>query len=253
MNKIYCIIFSIFLYNLIFIPVSGYGKSYEACKEYFFEDNKNISEYENFLEEIVDKEPQNVECLLKLADVYINEDKVSKGFDLIRKAYEIDPGYVEHRKIANVLDLALKLSRLKQKALKSKDPVLWNRLGNEYFDMGLFKEAAIAYKRSLKLDENQTLINVYLALSLDNLSKTYSAIEYLQKALKIDAENFYANYYMGKILKREINDGEKALIFFKKARNILQKRGVKGFESKEEYNYLLKDLAREIDEKRERK
>ncbi len=249
MSKIYYIITYFSLYFLTFVPLYGQKTDYRVCKEYFFENNKNISEYKNFLEKIIEQEPQNVECLLRLANIYIKDDKVSRGFDLLRRAYEINPNYVESRKIAKILDLALKLSRLKERALKENDPMLWNRLGNEYFDMGLFKEAAVAYKRSLKLDENQTLVNIYLALSLDNLSKTYSAIEYLHKALRLDEDNFYANYYMAKILKREVNDNRKAFDYFKKAQNILQKIGVKGFESKEEYNYLLKDLAREMNEK----
>jgi len=252
MNKIYYIIGCFSLYFLISLPVFGQNGEYKVCKEYFFENNKNISEYRNFLEKIVEQEPQNVECLLKLANIYIQGDKVSRGFDLLRRAYEVNPGYVEKRQISKILDLALKLSRLKERAVRENTPILWNKLGDEYFDMGLFKEAAIAYKMSLRLDENQTLINIYMALSLDNLSKTYSAIEYLQKALKLDSENFYANYYMAKILKNEINDKKKAINFFRKAEKILKKTGIKGFESKEEYNYLLKDLAREVNEKRER-
>lgn len=248
MSKKYFIFlcFSFCFFNVV--TLNAKDANYAVCREYLFESNENISESQSFLEKIIKEEPGNIQCLVKLADIYLKNNKVSRGFDLLRRAYELDPSYVEKKSISKILDIALKFSRLKEIAIKKNSPKLWNKLGDNYFDMGIFSEAAAAYKKSLKVDANQTNIHVYTALSLYNMSQTYSAIEHLTSALKLDENNFYANYYMGKILENELDDEKKALKYFKKAKNILQKSGVKGFESKEEYNYLLKDLMRECNE-----
>jgi len=245
MSKKYFIFLFVSFYFFNITPLYSKDGDYAVCREYLFESNENISESQSFLEKIVREEPGNIRCLVKLADLYLKNNKISRGFDLLRRAYELDPSYVEKRSISKILDIALKFSRLKEYAVKKNDPKLWNELGDDYFDMGIFNEAAAAYKKSLKLDENQTKIHIYAALSLYNMSQTYSAIEHLITALKLDEDNFYANYYLAKILKNELDDLKKALKYFQKAKKILQKIGVKGFESKEEYNYFLNDLRRE--------
>ncbi len=248
-NIKYLIIISTILQYFIPMPLFAKNGNYPVCKEYNFYNNKDSLESKTFLEKIIEKEPDNVECLLKLADVYINENKISKGFDLLRRAYELNPSYVERSKLSNILDMALKLSRLKERASKENSFILWNKLGDAYYDLAIFPEAAAAYKRSLKIDSNQTKIHIYLSICQYNMSLIYSAIDHLKLALKIDPDDFYANYYLATVLKNDINDYKRAEQYFKKAWEILQKLGVKGFESEEEYNYYKKALTLELNGK----
>ncbi len=247
-SKVYLIILVLSAVYLIENSLNAKELEHKICKEYSFENSQKILKSKASLEDIVEKEPYNVQCLLKLVDAYLNENEISKGFDLLKRAYEIDPKYVEKSKFSDVLDMALKFSRLKEKALSENSVRLWNKLANSYYDLGIFPEASVFYKKSLKLDENQSKIHIYLAVCQYNMSLIYSAIEHLKKALEIDPDDFYANYYLATILKNNLKDKKKALFYLKKAAQILKKLKVKAFESKEEYNYYKEELNRELND-----
>jgi cytochrome c-type biogenesis protein CcmH/NrfG len=218
---------------------------FPVCKEYYFIEESKTASKQSFLEKILQENPNDVECMLKLASVYFRNNKVSNGFDLVRRAYAINPSYVEKRNISKVLDLALRLSRLKELADKNSDKDLWNELGNTYFDMGIFKEAKEAFHESISLDANQTKTKTLLALCYGNLNEMKKSAEILKEIVEKEPYDFYGNYYYGKVLKNELNQKEEGLKYLKMADYIFHYEKPE-FESEEEKAFLENDLKDEL-------
>lgn len=61
-------------------------------------------------------------------------------------AYSIEHYKVQSSPVAEVLPFALKVSNLKQ-AISTNDQEMWNKLGDGYFEMGIYNEAVEMYKR----------------------------------------------------------------------------------------------------------
>ncbi|MCH9813653.1 MAG: tetratricopeptide repeat protein [Epsilonproteobacteria bacterium] len=233
---------------LFFSGVKLFAKEFPVCKEYFFIKENQTQEKQTFLEKILDEDPSNVECMLKLASVYLRNNRVSEGFDLIRRAYALDPKFVESKDIAKILDLALRLSRLQEIATRDNDQELWNELGDTYFEIGIFDEAAEAYSESLAIDQNQTKIEILIALCDGNLDNTDRSAQRLRSIVKKEPYNFYANYYLGKVLKNALGnqkEGQKYLLMAE----YLIKYEKPEFDSQEEALFLKNDLEYEIENK----
>jgi len=231
---------------LLFLPLSLLAREFPVCKEYFYIQEGEKEQKRSFLEKILKEDPGNVECMLKLASVYLRTNKVAEGFDLIRRAYTLDPKYVESRNISKILDLALRLSRLQELARKNRDYTLWNELGDTYFDIGIFEEAARAYEESLAIEPSQTKIEILLAISYANTDRAAKAAKLLRKIVEKEPYNFYANYYLGKILINEMKDpteGEKYLMMAA----YLLKYGHPKFEKEQERPFFEHDLAKELE------
>jgi cytochrome c-type biogenesis protein CcmH/NrfG len=225
-----------------------FAKEFQVCKEYFYIKENQTEQKQSFLEKILSENPSNVECMLKLSSVYLRNNRVSEGFDLIRRAYTLDPKFVEKQNISKILDLALRLSRLKEIATKNRDKELWNELGDTYYEIGIFDEAAKAYRESLKLDGEQTRIDILLALCDGNLEKTFESVARLKRIVQKEPYDFYANYYLGKILKNALNnkkDGKKYLLM---AQYLIKYHKLE-FENESEAEFLKSDLDSELDEK----
>ncbi len=233
---------------LFFAGVNLFAKEFPVCKEYFFINENKTQEKQTFLEKILADEPSNVECMLKLSSVYLRNNKVSEGFDLIRRAYTLDPKFVEKQNISKVLDLALKLSRLKEVALKESDKELWNELGDTYFEIGIFDEAFASYEKSLELDENQTKIDILLAICDGNLDKSRKASLRLEKIVQKWPYDFYANYYYGKVLKNSLDNEKEGQKYLLMADYIITYKEPE-FENEAEVDFLKNDLEFEIGEK----
>ncbi len=239
-RKITIILLSLLLSNFLL------SQEFKICKDYYIipEQDKDIKA--KSLENILKTDPHNIECMLKLASVYLRTGKVAEGFDLITKAYELNPQLVRNAKISKILDLALRLSELKKSAKKSRDYKLWNKLGDIYFDIGIFKEALNAYKKSFELNSKQEKIEILIAVCYDNLDKVKKAKSILENILKNNPNSFYANYYYAKLLKNELSN-PKWKIYMIKAKKILEngsisKQGI-NLESKE---YLTQDIKKEL-------
>ncbi len=231
--------------SLLFGWQQAHATDFPVCKEYYFiEESKTASE-QTYLEKILHHNPNNVSCMLKLASLYFRNDKVARGFDLVRRAYTLNPSYVEKRNISKVLDLALRLSRLKELAQKNADAELWNELGNTYFDMGIFKEAQEAFLESLKLKNNQTKIETLLALCYGNLEQMKKSAALLKKIVEKNPYDFYANYYYGKVLKNELNNPKEGMKYIMMADYILHHKNPK-FENEDEKSFLENDLKHEL-------
>jgi len=214
------------------------------------EDSKKIDtkSYEKCLKSLLDSDPNNVEVMLKLASIYLKNDKVSKGFELISTAYDLEPRSIQKSSLYKVLDLALRLTKLKDLAKKKSDYQIYNELGDEYYKMGIFKESAWAFKKSLKLNAKQNDIKILLALSLGNLDRMKLASKLIKEVIDNDPYNFYANYYYGKILKNELGKIEDGNSYLLAAKYIFDNKKPK-FKTSSERDFIKKDLDIELKEK----
>jgi cytochrome c-type biogenesis protein CcmH/NrfG len=224
--------------------IGANAKEFPICKDYYSINEGEKEKKEKFLEKVLKSDPQNVECMLKLASVYLRTGKVSQGFDLITVAYKLKPKFVKNAKISKILDLALRMSSLRERANKSKDYKLWNELADTYFDIGIFKEAAIAYEYSIELNPNQTYKKILLAVCYGNLNQYKKASQTLKSILKQQNDNFYANYYYAKLLKNEFDD-RRWIKYMKQARKLVDKK-VAMFNSEEEREYIKEDIESEL-------
>ena len=158
---------------------------------------------------------------LKLANIYLKSGEILKGYKLIARAYKANPLAVEHSDIANILPYALEMTKLAKQAKKNSDKILWNRVADNFFDMGVYSEPISAYKKSLLIDPNQSEIRLKLALSYKKNNQINRAIEQLEVLLEQNEKDFYANYYLGKMLRYSLNDKENAVLHLKQAKEIL--------------------------------
>ncbi len=234
--------------SLVFGFGQAHATEFPLCKEHYIIQENKIVSTQSSLEKILQENPDDVACMLKLASLYFRNNNVSQGFDLVRRAYTLNPKLVKKRNISKVLDLALRLSRLKELAQKNHDSELWNELGNTYFDMGIFQEAQKAFTESLKVDESQTKIQILLALSFGYLDEMEKSASLLKKIIDKNPNNFYANYYYGKVLKNELGREKEGLQYLKMADYIFHHQNPK-FDTFEEKSYLESDLRDETAEK----
>ena len=198
------------------------------------------------IEVILVKEPTNTVCMLQLANIYLKLGNIPQGFDLLVNAYSIDPHNVQNSRIATVLPFALKVTNLKQQAARTNDKETWNKLGDGYFEMGIFNEAAQMYKKSLSADSMQHMVRLKRALALQKNLQIYTAIEEVQSVLVKEPKHLYANYYMGKFLAYDLKNREEAKIFFVKAKNaLISQKDSFGYL---EYTNLLSDITKELGE-----
>ena len=226
-------------YILFFIPIVLYSSNYSICIVQRFD--SVIAKAK--IEKILDKDPQNIQCLLQLANIYLKKGEISKGFDVLTEAYSIDPNIVKNSKIAKILPFALHVTDLKYKANLTNKYFYWNKLANGYFDLGIMSEAIVYYKKSLKIKPEQIKIRFKLALAYENIGQFYNSIDQIKEVLKENPKNFYANYYMGKILKNGFKNPKKSKKYFNKAYEILL--ATKDKFNQKEYNSLINKLLME--------
>ena len=196
------------------------------------------------IETILIKEPNNIQCILQLANIHLKKGHVTEGFELVARAYVINPHVVKENALSRVLPSALKMTQLMAKATKGNDKESWNKIGTLLFDLGIFKEAAVAYEASLKMDEHQIKERLMFALSLQNAGQTYRAAEEFKKVLAVSEGHFFANYYLGKLLKHRIFDDEAAQLYLKRAQEVLLHS--EHLFDKQEYAHLHQDLQKEL-------
>ncbi len=188
-----------------------------VCKAGIMDNNSAKS----YINKLLKKEPRNIECILKLANIHLKSGDLLKGYKLIERAYDTNPSVVEHSDMASVLSYALKMSKLAKEAKKSSNKLIWNEIGDNFFDMGIYAESIKAYKNSLDIDEKQSNIGLKLALSYNKINNVDEAVNQLFILVEQNEKDFYASYYLGKILRYSINDEDSAMRFFEASKNIL--------------------------------
>lgn len=222
------------------INISFADKDYGVCEL----DTLDTKSAKECIEKVLEKEPKNIRCIVKLANLYLRQGKVSKGFDLIDRAYKINPKAVETSPVSSILPFALKINTLKTKAKTDGDFKAWNEIGNNFYDMGIYADALNAYQESLGINPKQEEIRVKAALSYKKIGQVYDALSQLEKVLKLNSDNFYANYFAGKILRYSLKDANSSRKYFTKARHILESN--KKVVSAKEYPNFLSDIIYEL-------
>lgn len=222
--------------------VMGFAATHSVCE------SERIETYKakEMIESILKDEPTNTVCMLQLANIYLKQGEISKGFDTLVNAYLIDPHHVQNSKIATVLPFALKVTNYKIQAEKTNDKVIWNNLGDGYFDMGIFNEASLMYKKSLFADPMQHMIRLKRALALQKDAHIYTALEEVQTVLDQEPMHIFANYYMGKFLAYDVKNRVEARVFFQRAKEALISK--KDTFNYLEYTNLLSDITKELGE-----
>ncbi len=236
--------------NIVFVIILLSGFSLNAkesfCKESGYLDFQNKeNQTEETLAKIIKKNPKDMDCMIKLINIYLKEGKVDKGFELLVKANKIDPKYIKSKKIHQILEIALYMTDLKKRAIKNNDIKSWNILGATYYKMGVFSESIKAYTKSLNINPSQISPRLTLALDFSRTNQAYRAVKELNKVLRIDKDNFFAYYYTGKILMYQIKDTKKAKLYLKKAKKLCQEQ--KNRFGKDIYNQYMKDLENETE------
>ena len=230
---------SIFL--ILVLMVNANSNVNVVCKAGIM-DNDSAKTYIN---KLLKKEPENIECILKLANIHLKSGELLKGYNFITKAYNINPLAVGHSYISNILPYALKMTKLAKRAEKNNNKFLWNQVGNNFFDMGVYAESIKAYEKSLTLDSKQPEIGLKLALSYQKSNQADNAVDQLFTLVEQNEKDFYANYYLGKILRYSITDEDSAVKYFTNAKEIL-------FSNKEnftnmEFTSFMNDINMELD------
>lgn len=226
----------------IFSALALVADDYAVCEVERFD----MYKAKEMIETILLAEPNNTMCMLQLANIYLKQGRIAKGFEIIVDAYSMDPHNVQKSKIASVLPFALKVTNLREQAKRTNDKELWNKLGDGYYEMGIFNEAAQMYRHSLSVDALQDETNVKLAISLQKNCQPYSALEELKKVVSRSPEHIYANYYLGKILTYDVKNSKEAKPFFKQAKTALIAQ--KDHFPYLEYTNLLSDIVKELKE-----
>lgn len=212
-----------------------------VCKAGIMDDESAKKYITKFLQ----KEPKNIECILKLASVYLKSGDILKGYRQIVKAYNINPKAVKTSKFNTILDSALESIALEKRAKQFEDKDLWNLFADSFFEMGAYKDATYGYRRSLKIDSNQPEIALKLSLSYQKSNQIYKAVSTLREVLRMEEDNFYATYYLAKILRYDLRDEIESHELFSRAKTILE---VKQDEfNKEDYISLELILKNELE------
>ncbi len=238
---------NIFLFIVIII-LSALGleaKGFAECKSDLLILESELFSTQKKIEKILKNYPNNLECKLKLSSIYLRNNRVADGFKLITQVYRKDSKLVEDDSVSKVLDLALRLDHLHSLASRKRDKDLWNELGDSYFDIGIYKEASEAYKESIFLDENQTNIKILLSVCYGNMNEMREAVAILKNAIKDDPTSFYGYYYLGKILKNNLDNKKLGIEYLKMAEYIFYNGNPK-FESIKKKKSIEKDLKKEL-------
>ena len=84
-----------------------------------------------------------------------------------------------------------------------------------------------------------------LALSYANLGQYAKSEKVLRKLVTAEPYNFYANYYLGKVLKNGLDEPKEGNIYLRMASYILNHTDIK-LDKEGEKEFLKKDLQHEL-------
>ena len=102
--------------------------------------------------------------------------------------------------------------------IDDKNPTYYGYLGNVYLKLDLYNDSLKAYKKSKSLLENQAWIDGNIGNLFNNKGLYVLSQEYLDNAMKIEANNTYAQNRMATVLENIEKDSKKRLDLIEKGR-----------------------------------
>ncbi|MFQ5659981.1 MAG: tetratricopeptide repeat protein [Gammaproteobacteria bacterium] len=137
--------------------------------------------------------PDNRDALLGLGAVAINNGDILQAFRMYSRLLRIDPEDTVARAILinlqNKSDLVNRESTIKLLAFKHpKDPFLHFTLGNVYAAQQRWAEAQQAFFDAYRYDSSNPGYALNLAISLDHIGQTDTALDYYNAALQLTEE-----------------------------------------------------------------
>ena len=142
------------------------GDAGDDLKSYFDKTRNELfdspEERMAFLKEKVQQEPENVEYLSQLRDLYKNEGNIKEASKLNEKLYKLDPSYQNATSLANAAienanyDMAIKyLNEAKNKTEeKEKLKTIYLNLANAYMNKGQLQQARSNARQAINADQN---------------------------------------------------------------------------------------------------
>lgn len=148
--------------------------------------------------------PESAMAYLMLGKILIRQQMEDRAVPQIEKALQIDPRLPMAHFLLGEIDLYKQNTQLAVTEFQKElaiNPTVWLvywRLGDAYFRMNLYEEAENVLKQSIWLNDSSSGAYVLLgqiALKRDDPSL---AAGFLERALKLDPQNFYVHYFLAK-------------------------------------------------------
>ena len=183
-------------------------------------------EAEECLRKALKVDPDYEEAHYNLGYIYRAKGKFALAEKHLRRAIEIDPKYgIAYAELGQLLakDRAKEATSLLRRAVKYNPNDLWSRayLADALSRLRKLKAAEEQYCGLLELWPNEAMPNWLYGDFLAAHGKDWSTAEpYLRKAVEIEPQNQWANYYLGKFLLYSDRDEEAKGFLTCRAHNI---------------------------------
>lgn len=189
------------------------GDANEDLSEYFDKIRTKLfdspEERMAFLEEKVEENPEDIESLRALGDLYEEQEMVAKAKEINEKLYELDPSYQNSVALANnamqnaEYDTAIKYLQEAQTKTEDKEKLktIYQNLAQAYLNKENLRQARNNARKAIDMDPNWgrpyiTIANVYARavnqcsggeLTRQDRAVYWLVMDYLQKAKSVDS------------------------------------------------------------------
>jgi len=148
--------------------------------------------------------PESAMAYLMLGKILVRQQLEDRAVPQLEKALQIDPGLPMAHFLLGEIDLYKENPQVAvvefQKEL-AVNPTVWLvywRLGDAYFHMDKLDEAENVLKQSIWLNDSSS--GAFILLGQIALKKNDASLAagFLERALKLDPQNFYVHYFLAK-------------------------------------------------------
>lgn len=148
--------------------------------------------------------PDSAMAYLMLGKMFVRQRMEDRAVPQIEKALEIDPRLAMAHFLLGEIDLYKDSSQRAVEEFQKEltiNPTVWLvywRLGDAYFRLDKFDEAEAVLKQSVWLNESSS--GAYILLGRIALKKGDPALAsgFLERALKLDPQNYYVHYFLAR-------------------------------------------------------
>ncbi len=148
--------------------------------------------------------PDSAMAYLMLGKILIRQQMEDRAVPQIEKALQIDPRLPMAHFLLGEIDLYKQNTQLAVTEFQKElaiNPTVWLvywRLGDAYFRMDLYEQAENVLKQSIWLNDSSS--GAYIVLGQIALKREDPSLAagFLERALKLDPQNFYVHYFLGR-------------------------------------------------------